>query len=619
MKSLLRTLALLLSLAAALAAVPDAAQAAETAPYALRWELYRDEGQAPDGMLAVLWLDLAEGAHAYANPSGETGLPISLSVGLDDGAPLPVVYPPGEAVPDAYDASLTALVYEGPTPVFVRLGAPPADAKALSGALTMAVCTDAGCMPVRTAVRLDLGGTDRAALPDARDYFWYQFHLAGDGPAPAATPAPAPAASVSPETEGWDLSPRYLRPELEVGGLWPALGLALLAGLILNFMPCVLPVVSLKLSALTAGAGEADQAARTRAFREHNLYFSAGVLGYFLFLGGLVSALGLAWGQLFQSAGLLLALACVVFALALALFGVWDLPVIDLKAGSQAGNPRLQALFTGMLATLLATPCSGPFLGGVLGWVLLQPPAVVMAVFLAIGLGMASPFLLMCARPGLVRLFPRPGAWMAHLEAAVGFFLMGTVVYLLSILPRVRLLEALILLLAVAFAAWMWGKWTSLSQPASRRVGIRLAALALVALCALALFGGGPSPAAWKRFEPDALRAVLGREPVLLDFTADWCPNCKLLEHTALAPETLASLQKRFGLTLVQADMTRENPEALELLRALGSQSIPVVAVFPPGEGWREPLVLRDLFSASQLERALERTLAGTSPGDAGQ
>ena len=621
MNRILHTLLSLLLLFPLLA-TPGAAE--QPSSHSLRWEIYRDGAAADGELLAVLWVELAEGYHAYANPPGETGMPMSLRVGLDGGEPLPVVYPAGDPQPDAFDPSLTALVYEGPTPLFVRLGAPGAQVRGLSGVLAMGVCSAANCVPVREKVGVQLAGVDRSALPDAREYFWYQFHLADAGAAPSpgvresgttppATQQPALAAA-APARPGetaqtWNFTPRYFRPELEVTGLWPALGLAFIAGLILNFMPCVLPVVSLKLSALMAGAAEEDKDRRMRAFREHNLFFSAGVLAYFLFLGGVVAALGLAWGQLFQSPGLIIALAGVVFALALSLFGVWNLPVVDLKAATDEGDPRVQALFTGVLATLLATPCSGPFLGGVLGWVLLQPVQTILAVFLAIGLGMSSPFLAMCARPGLVRLFPRPGAWMGHLEKAVGFFLMGTVVYLLSIAPQDELLHALVLLLAVAFAAWMWGGWANLSQPAVRRGGIRLAAVVVVAVTALALFGPGAAPVSWKPFSPDTLRAELGRKPVMVDFTADWCPNCKLLEHTALAQDNLTRWRDEYGLTLMQADLTRENPEAMELLRALGSQSIPVVAVFPPGDGAGEPLVLRDLFTTDQMEEALRNAL----------
>jgi len=612
MKTLPARLALLVFLLcmplAALAQTPDQAEI-----HSLKWELYRDGDPAPDAeLLAVLWLTLNDGYHAYANPSGQTGLPTTLTVSVDSGVPLPVVYPAGEEEPDVFDPAMTVNTYEGTTPLFVRLGHLPAGARNLTGTLSFAACSQTNCWPMREPVSLSLAGVDPAALPDARELFWYEFHLSGK--------AAAAGAAVTEESEpatdqpalgpvNWDFSPRYFRPELEVTGLGLALTFAFIAGLLLNFMPCVLPVLSLKLSGLMAGSEATTEADRIRAFREHNMFFSLGVLAYFLFLGGIFSALGLAWGQIFQTPGLILVLAVVVFALGLSLFGLWNLPVVDLKADSTSGNPKACALFTGVLATLLATPCSGPFLGGVLGWVLLQRPEVIMAVFLTIGLGMCSPFLVMTARPGLVRLFPRPGAWMGYLEAGVGFFLMGTVLYLLSILPQAMLLSALALLFTVAFAAWMWGHWTNLSQPAGRRWSVRLAAVTLVALAALMLFAPRSRSAHWTDFKPHVLTALLGQRAVMVDFTADWCPNCKALEHTALAEENLARWQAQYDLVLVQVDMTQDNPEGLELLRALGSQSIPVVALFPPGEEHRSPLVLRDLFSTAQMDEALKTTL----------
>lgn len=620
MKSMLIRLAAFILLLALPATAP-AQPAGDPDFYSLNWELYRMGEAAPDvEVLAVLRLELAEGYHAYANPPGQTGMPTQLAVSVDGGAPLNVIYPEGEEEPDAFDPSLMVRSYYGSTPLFVRLGRLPDGAKALSGALAFAVCTDANCWPLREEVSLPLTGVDPTALPDARGFFWYEFYLSDS----ASRPAPAPMSlgdfsteEAEPGTEAapaadidWSFSPQYFRPELEVTGLGLALAFAFVAGLLLNFMPCVLPVLSLKLSGLMAGADEAGEQARRAAFREHNLFFSLGVMSYFVFLGGIVSALGLAWGQLFQTPGLILILAAVVFALGLSLFGLWNLPVVDLKAERADANPRAGAFFTGVLATLLATPCSGPFLGGVLGWVLLQTPEIIMAVFLSIGLGMCAPFLVMTARPGLVRLFPRPGAWMGYLEAGVGFFLMGTVLYLLSILPQTMLLPSLALLLVVAFAAWMWGKWTNLSQPAGKRWAVRLAAVALVGLAALMLFLPRALDVSWQDFEPAELQVMLGARPVVVDFTADWCPNCKVLEHTALAPDNLARWQVEHELTFVQVDMTQDNPEGLALLRALGSQSIPVVAIFPPGEAHKTPLVLRDLFTTAQMDEALATALS---------
>jgi len=621
------TLAALVILAALAAWPPAGARAqAPVEPFSTKWALFRVGEAAQSGptqLVAVLWLTLEDNFHAYANPPGETGMPTTLRLREGNSAvPLPVLYPPGSQEPDTFDPKLTVNTYHGTVPLFVPLDADPGEVIQLRGTLSLAACSDANCWPLRAEVTLTHDGP-LAELPDAQFAFWFPLFSALDAasdkahdPLAAAAqelvPLPAQGGQGAPALR---FEPRFFNPGLEVTGLGLALVLAFVAGLLLNFMPCVLPVVSLKLSSLLAGAAEADQGARARAFREHNLYFSAGVLLYFLLLGGILAALGLAWGQLFQSPTIVLGLTLVVFALALSLFGLYSLPVVDLKAG-RSGSPRAQALFTGVLATLLATPCSGPFLGGVLGWVLLQRPEVILAVFLSIGLGMASPFLAMAARPGLARLLPRPGAWMRHLERAVGFFLLGTCVYLLSTLPGALLVPALALLWAVGLAAWMWGGWTGLSDPPLRRAVVRTAALAVV-VAAWVLLLAPPGPQTdWEPYDETTFRAMLGSEPVLLDFTADWCPNCKLLEHTTLAPANLARWQKRWGLRLVQVDMTRENPAQLELLRALGSQSIPVVAIFPAGRDGLRPLVLRDLFTAGQMDAALAQALA---PRDAAQ
>lgn len=403
----------------------------------------------------------------------------------------------------------------------------------------------------------------------------------------------------------WNFAPRYQVPELEVSGLGKALLLGLLAGLLLNLMPCVLPVISLKLSAFVAVAGLGGDTARRARFREHNLLFAAGIMAWFLLLAVILGGAGLAWGQLFQRPGVVLGLLLVVFSLGLSMFGVFTLPVLDLKAPGHGQAGRAQPFVTGLLSTLLATPCSGPLLGGVLGWAFQQPPEIMAFVFTAVGVGMALPYLLLAARPGLVRHFPRPGAWTGTLEQLVGFFLMATSVYLLTILPDAWLLPALVSLLAVAFGAWIWGRWGGHGASPRRRLVVRLIAPALAAVVVGLSFAPAPPPAGWEPFEPAAFRAMLGREPLIVDFTADWCPNCKLLEQTTLSSGAVSEWARRHGARLVRVDLTGESPEALALLRALGSGSIPVVALFPKGLLSASPVVLRDLFTTGQMEQAL--------------
>ncbi|RQD73230.1 MAG: hypothetical protein D5S03_13170 [Desulfonatronospira sp. MSAO_Bac3] len=351
--------------------------------------------------------------------------------------------------------------------------------------------------------------------------------------------------------------------------------------------------------------------AQKRAFRKHNIFFALGMLIFFSVLAVVLSLTGMAWGQLFQSPGAILVLGCIIFALSLSLFGLYDLPVIDLKSRTQDPwkNPNAEALSTGMLATFLATPCSGPFLGGVLAWTLTQPPAIIGIVLWSMGLGMALPYLLMALFPFMLRFLPRPGPWTMYLEKILGFFLLATCVYLMSLIPEDMFVKALIMFLVIAFAAWMWGHWTDLKQSNLRRRSIRLSALVLVALAAFLLFRPAPEhPVAWTPFEEQQFEEMLGRENILLEFTADWCPNCKFLEQTVLTPGFMAENAQRYDLQFVRIDLTQPNPPGEEMLRALDSQSIPLVAIFSR-DNPDSPLILRDMFTRSQIDQALEQEL----------
>lgn len=211
------------------------------------------------------------------------------------------------------------------------------------------------------------------------------------------------------EPDEWRFTPRFPQESLEPTALGTALFLGLLAGLILNVMPCVLPVLTMKVSALLSSSGYETEGQRLAHFREHNVLFAAGILTWFLVLAFCVGALGLAWGGLFQNTHLVYGLLILVFLLSLSLFDVFTLPVLDFKVGASR-NPKTQAYLTGLVATLLATPCSGPLLGGVLGWAALQPLPVIVAVFTATGIGMALPYLVLAAWPGAARILPKPAA-----------------------------------------------------------------------------------------------------------------------------------------------------------------------------------------------------------------
>jgi thiol:disulfide interchange protein DsbD len=572
-------------------------------PYRITLQAYRtDNAEAP--VLAVLTLTPSPDWHAYGNIQGPSGFPTEVRA-TRDGTVVSPLYPQPTPGADPLDPSLTVDLYDGPTPFFVPLAGGPSKVVVQIKAL---LCSATTCQPLKEELELVITLTD--ALPPAEQQDWWPRFL-------QATPGPAADLGVEPDisNEGTQtaavrtFTPRYFAPGLEVHTLSKAAALAFLAGLILNFMPCVLPVITLKLRAFIPAADSVPKSQR-QAFRTHNLFFALGMMLYFLILAGIIAVTGMAWGQIFQEPAAIITLTAIVFALSLSLFGVYDLPLIDLKGKAKGvvHHPRLESFTTGVLATILATPCSGPFLGGVLAWALIQPPDIIALVLSCIGLGMASPYLAMFLFPGLYRFLPKPGAWTLHLERILGFLLAATCVYLFGLLPTSEYVSVLILLWTIALAAWIWGKWTNLSQNRLRRWSVRGIAIALVVLAAAFLFRPEGHPDPWKNFDMVQFDSLRGQENLILDFTADWCPNCKFLEKTVLTPEKSAKFAEEHNAVLMRVDLTRHDPQLMALLESLGSKSIPILAIFPkdnPGS----PLVLRDLFTSGQLKEALNQEL----------
>ncbi|WP_161794775.1 cytochrome c biogenesis protein CcdA [Desulfonatronum thioautotrophicum] len=596
------------------------------APYSSRLEirvLTEDIGTLAAGTkLGIFWVTPAQGWYAYGHTPGATGLPTTLQAMLaPDNTFLSVWYPAGIEIEDSLEPGVMVEAFTGSTPLFVVLpdAAILLEQDTLQTHLRMLLCSDRSCWPIDVREEHDpadlIARSRDADTFDPADREWLD-HLQTASPGATTTPFVRP--DTSPVVEGQTASPEFAphrlepisyQPGLEVRGLGKALLLALLGGLILNLTPCVLPVVSLKLRGLIPDASTGDLETQRKAFRDHNQLFALGILTFFMFLAFLLSLTGMVWGQIFQSPSTVIVLATLLLALSLSLFGVFNLPVIDLKMGRK-GDSSLssegQAYFTGMLATLLATPCSGPFLGGVLAWTLIQPPLVVAGVFFCVGLGMASPYFVVSFFPSLVRFLPKPGNWTLYLEKALGFLLLATCIYLLTFLPEEFLFPVLILFWVTGMAAWIWGGWTNLSHSALRRWSIRAGALVLLLAAGGWALNAKPVSSEWEVFSADEFSQALGSDRMLVEFTAEWCPNCKFLEKTVLTPGNLAPLQDRYGFRLVRVDLTHDHPDGMALLRGLGSQSIPLVAIFDHGASAEQPLILRDLFTLGQLEQALE-------------
>ncbi|MEM1417102.1 MAG: thioredoxin family protein, partial [Myxococcota bacterium] len=391
----------------------------------------------------------------------------------------------------------------------------------------------------------------------------------------------------------------------ESPGLALMLLFAFLGGLLLNLMPCVLPVLALKVVGLVELGGAADRQARAAAFG-----YVTGVVGSLLALGVLVAALAAAgravgWGFQLQEpvAVTLLMSALVVFALHL--FGVWRVGTPNatgLGAAVDARRGFVRSAGEGVLAVVLATPCSAPFLGTAVGFALGAGPATILLVFAVLGLGLALPFGLAALVPGLRRRLPRPGPWMTTLEHVLGFALLGTAIWLAWVLVALAGADGVARGLAFALASGAVAFVAGHSR--SRRPAL-VAGLLLLLAAPLALrFTPPPTraePAGWEPWSPAAVVAArdAGRTG-FVDFTADWCITCKANERLVLAdPEVEAALAR--GARLL-ADWTRRDDVIRAELRAHGKGGVPLYLVYRPGEAVE---VLPELLTKERVLAAL--------------
>jgi thiol:disulfide interchange protein len=552
------------------------------------------------------------GHHAYLD-AGKDGslLPIAIDLSALEGAGLQVrevARPKGEQ-----DDTYGARVLRGDGIFRYRITATPrakAGTRTVPVTVRSQVCNDANgsCYFPNTdthSLRVAVEQVAATTAPPPRPAPRVQAPVPQPRPVPvrAATPPPVEITHYTPRTT-------------QAGhGLLVWLLLAFVAGLLMNIMPCVLPVVSIKVLSFVEQAGESR-----RRVLAMGLVFAAGMITVFLALAGAAILFGLGWGQQFQSQTFLIVMIALVFAFALSLFGVFEFGVPQAVGALAARPPREgygSVFLKGVLATLLATPCSGPLLGSTLAWTLTQPPAVVLLVFGMLGVGMALPYVVLTAQPALLSRLPRPGAWMDTFKQIMGFLLIGTVVYLMISLDPQLLLYTVMLLVFVALGAWVWGQFAWRPASGVGRALLLAAVLAVVAAGAYLSFhtlrGAVHPPAAalaWEPFDEAKLQqyAREGRS-VMLDFTADWCANCAFNEVRVYNAPAVRGLLAEKRVVAMKADLTREGPatDAMRALMArLGARSIPFLAVFPGDEPTR-PYTLYDLVTREQVNRVLSQ------------
>jgi thiol:disulfide interchange protein DsbD len=402
-----------------------------------------------------------------------------------------------------------------------------------------------------------------------------------------------------------------------------AISLAFIGGILLNLMPCVFPVLSLKvLNFVEHGAGTFS-VSRSRL---HALIFAAGVVVSFWALAGLLFALraggeSLGWGFQLQLPAVVAVLALVLFLLALNMSGVFEIGLSLTRLGAVGrGRGAIDSFLTGGLAVVVAAPCTAPFMGAALGFAVVQPAALGLLVFTSLALGLAAPYVLLASVPALMSRLPRPGAWMVRVRQLLAFPMYATVVWLVWVFGRQSGVNSaallLIALVVLALAAWFWAQATT-----SRSAPMRSAALLLlVASVATATVGAGrlavsaaPATAAsgWEVFSRERLaEARSQRRPVLVDFTAAWCLTCQVNERVAFQSKAALAAFASANVALLRADWTSRDAEIADMMREFGRAGVPLYVLYP-SDPTKPPEILPTVLTTGIVVRALERAVLG--------
>jgi len=627
-----------------------------------------------------LLLEMAPGWHTYWEYSGDSGLPTTIDWKLPPGfAAGAIQWPVPEAKVEPGDIQVYA--YSGRVLLLTTI-TPPRDASGnvtLRASASWLVCAEI-CVPGGAELELTLPVEKSATPANAALFEEFRARLPSNEPPPfklnwkrtgdflllqvegtAAAPPlalyPLPgkdqivghpsfqppytltikaaspftgvlSAGEGPARRAWFVSDSASVEPVITGqssalSLWIALFYGFLGGLILNLMPCVLPVISLKIFGFIKQAGDSR-----RSILLHGLAFAAGIFVWFLGLAAVIIGLKsggteVTWAFQFQNPWFNVAIGSVVFVFALNLAGVFEfvLPGRAANAMESAGSSSGLAgsFFQGVFATLLATPCTAPFLGSALGFAFSQSAAVIIAMFAAVASGMALPYLILSASPGWLKFLPRPGEWMERLKQFMAFPLLATLVWILSILGGQRGTDGVIwfcaFLLCLAFACWLFGSFCGPLAPRAKRTP------ALLLIVATVGFGGwyflakkfahvgmvATDRISWVAFSKAKIQEELaaGRS-VFVDFTADWCITCKFNERTAIDTPGIRAILKEKNITPVKADWTNANPEITAALKSFGRVGVPLYVIYPASDP-AAPVVLPELLTESLLADALKK------------
>jgi thiol:disulfide interchange protein len=404
--------------------------------------------------------------------------------------------------------------------------------------------------------------------------------------------------------------------------LFIAILFAFAGGIILNLMPCVLPVLSIKIMGFIQQAGE--DKSKTR---KHGLAFTFGVLVSFWILAGLLIALRaggeyLGWGFQLQSPAFIIVLSILLFLFGLSLFGVFELGTTLTSAGQNLKSTGYAGSFaSGILATIVATPCTAPFMGSALGFALSQPVYVSLLIFTFLGLGMALPYVLLTNIPKLQRFVPKPGAWMESLKQFMGFLLMATVLWLLWVLSLQTGSESVIILLIsmviASLGAWIFGRWGNIAKETKVRRTAQLISLIIIAAALLFSFKNIEAKSSkdttvtrqgkieWHKYSREKVEeGVKKGEPVFVDFTAAWCLSCQVNEKVAFGSKKVQDAFADKNILALRGDWTNSDSEITKALAQFGRNSVPLYVLYKPG---KKPVILPEILTPEIVLDAIRK------------
>lgn len=510
------------------------------------------------------------------------------------------------------------------------------DSLEIKGSVFAQACNKTGCLPPKNHPFVARLGTSPVQLPKVQPFDPAKLALATSNLPP---PNEVPTVNTPPEivTES-NTTPAGIaaqsapqvggepRASYDIGQLTPQskdtlssslplmIGAAVLAGFILNFMPCVLPVIGLKLLSFLEQGGK-----NPRRVLMLNVWYSLGIVSVFWTLAGITIVLRLwfgqsfGWGQQYSYDGFNIALISIVFVMALSFLGVWDIPIPGFAGSRNAQEMAsregaLGAFIKGTITTLLATPCSGPFLGTAVGFALGSAPEITFTIFTFMGLGMAAPYLFIGFQPNLIRFLPKPGAWMDTFKQLMGFVLIGTVLWLLSPVDAHLLMPTLMLLAGLSAACWWIGRTPGYAEQREKLKAWGQGAFfaAVVGWLAFAM-PQVTDPLSWRRFTmAQFVGDVNANKTVLVEFTAEWCATCKILKAANLDRSKTKAIVTTNNVVVYEVDIDRISEEEREFFTKMQpSGGVPLVAVFPAGKKYT-PFSFGNGYTQSQILEALK-------------